>query len=213
VGVTEVTEEYLNKVAQYYSAKISQHGATAQGVDWNGEVSQFARFEQLCKLLPLEREVEFSVIDLGCGYAALNDYLSIHYSNYSYCGYDISEDMVIEANRRLENITSANVVCAADISVPADYAIASGIFNVMLETGEDDWLAYMKKTLHSLNHSARNGFAFNCLTSYSDAQMMKDYLFYADPALLFDYCKREFSKNVALLHDYDLYEFTILVRK
>jgi hypothetical protein len=26
-------------------------------------------------------------------------------------------------------------------------------------------------------------------------------------------CKRRFSRNVALLHDYDLYEFTVLVRK
>lgn len=30
---------------------------------------------------------------------------------------------------------------------------------------------------------------------------------------LFDLCKRRYSKNVALLHDYGLYEFTILIRK
>ncbi|MBM3138043.1 MAG: class I SAM-dependent methyltransferase, partial [Chloroflexi bacterium] len=30
---------------------------------------------------------------------------------------------------------------------------------------------------------------------------------------LFDYCKVNFSKNVALLHDYKLYDFTIIVRK
>jgi len=30
---------------------------------------------------------------------------------------------------------------------------------------------------------------------------------------LFDYCKRTYSRDVALLHDYGLYEFTILVRK
>ena len=39
---------------------------------------------------------------------------------------------------------------------------------------------------------------------------MKDYLFYADPCQLFDYCKQNFSKQVALLHDYRLYEFTII---
>jgi hypothetical protein len=31
--------------------------------------------------------------------------------------------------------------------------------------------------------------------------------------VIFDICKRKFSRNVALLHDYGLYEFTILVRK
>jgi hypothetical protein len=42
---------------------------------------------------------------------------------------------------------------------------------------------------------------------------MRNYLYYADPCALFDLCKRRYSKHVALLHDYGLYEFTILVRK
>ncbi|MBC7939785.1 MAG: class I SAM-dependent methyltransferase, partial [Chitinophagaceae bacterium] len=37
--------------------------------------------------------------------------------------------------------------------------------------------------------------------------------YYPDPLDLFDVCKRRFSRNVALLHDYGLYAFTILVRK
>jgi hypothetical protein len=31
--------------------------------------------------------------------------------------------------------------------------------------------------------------------------------------MFFDHCKRNFSRQVALLHDYGLWEFTILVRK
>jgi hypothetical protein len=42
---------------------------------------------------------------------------------------------------------------------------------------------------------------------------MRSDLHYADPGRLFDYCKRRFARNVALLHDYGLYEFTLLVRK
>ena len=30
---------------------------------------------------------------------------------------------------------------------------------------------------------------------------------------MFDLCKRRYSPRVALLHDYPLYEFTVLVRK
>ena len=30
---------------------------------------------------------------------------------------------------------------------------------------------------------------------------------------IFDYCKKNFAKNIRLMHDYDLYEFTILVKK
>ncbi len=86
--------------------------------------------------------------------------------------------------------------------------MASGIFNVRLQTPEDDWKAYVLGTVDRLANLARRGFAFNCLTSYSDADRMRPDLYYADPCALFDYCKRRFARNVALLHDYDLYEFT-----
>ena len=68
-------------------------------------------------------------------------------------------------------------------------------------------------SLGVLNETSTRGFSFNCLTSYSDSEKMRDDLFYANPCTIFDYCKRNFSKQVALLHDYGLYEFTILVRK
>jgi hypothetical protein len=51
------------------------------------------------------------------------------------------------------------------------------------------------------------------LTSYSDPDRMRSDLYYGDPCLFFDHCKRTYSKQVALLHDYGLYEFTVIVRK
>jgi hypothetical protein len=64
-----------------------------------------------------------------------------------------------------------------------------------------------------MHEKSSKGFAFNALTKYSDEDKMQDYLFYSDPLYLFDYCKKHFSRNVALLHDYNQYDFTILVRK
>jgi hypothetical protein len=53
------------------------------------------------------------------------------------------------------------------------------------------------------------------LTSYSDSGRMarRPDLYFADPLFYFDYCKRNFSPDIALLHDYGLYDFTVLVRK
>ena len=75
------------------------------------------------------------------------------------------------------------------------------------------WSEYLEATLDVLNRTSRLGFVFNSLTIYSDSDKMRDDLYYADPCTLFDFCKRRYSRNVALLHDYDLYDFTILVRK
>ena len=203
--------EMLSPVAKYYSAKLVEHGETPHGVDWNSVESQTLRFEQLSKILNAEKT--FSVNDLGCGYGALYDYLSDRFDSFSYSGIDISSEMIRAAESRYFNTKNARFILNSTPEQSADFGIASGIFNVRLDQTDDTWLSYIEKTLDHLNQTSHLGFAFNCLTSYSDADKMRDYLYYADPCGLFDLCKRRYSRNVALLHDYGLFEFTLLVRK
>jgi hypothetical protein len=77
------------------------------------------------------------------------------------------------------------------------------------------WREFTVQTLQRMNQLCSKGFSFNMLTSYSDADRMaqRPDLYFGDPCFYFDYCKRNFSHNIALLHDYGLYDFTILVRK
>lgn len=203
--------DLFTEVAEYYSSKLAQYGETPQGVDWNGEESQTLRFKQLCKIINTSNP--FSLNDLGCGYGAFYDFLSHKYKSFSYTGIDISEDMIAVAEQRYQADVEASFITSNEPTQVADYGIASGIFNVCLGRNHDEWRSYLETTLDILNRTSNLGFAFNCLTSYSDSEKMRDYLYYADPCELFDLCKRRYSRNVALLHDYELYEFTILVRK
>lgn len=203
--------DLLGEVTDYYSAKLAEHGATPRGVDWNGEESQTLRFEQLTKIIQQPRG--FSINDLGCGYGALFDYLRSKYQDFTYTGCDVSSDMIHAARSRHATGPNVQFVMAAAAPAMTDYGIASGIFNVRLGRSDAEWRDYLEATLDVLDRTSQHGFAFNCLTSYSDADRMHDYLYYADPCALFDLCKRLFSRHIALLHDYGLYEFTILVRK
>jgi SAM-dependent methyltransferase len=205
------SSDILAEVADYYSAKLAEHGETPRGVDWNGEESQVLRFDQLSKVIA--QPSGFSVNDLGCGYGAMFEYLGSRYHDVTYRGVDVSSDMIHAARKRYATSSNSCFAVSADPAEIADYGIASGIFNVRLERSDGEWFNYLKATLDVLDRTSRRGFAFNCLTSYSDADKMRDYLYYADPCALFDLCKRRYSRHVALLHDYDLYEFTILVRK
>ena len=99
-----------------------------------------------------------------------------------------------------------------DQLAPVDVAVASGVFNVRVGTEEDRWRDYTLETISELAALSRRGLAFNMLTSYSDPERMTDRLYYGDPGFYFDWCKRNVSRHVALLHDYGLWEFTILVR-
>jgi SAM-dependent methyltransferase len=198
-------DRILAEVGAYYGAQLRAHGATARGVDWSSESSQRLRFEQLLRIC--DRPAPYRLLDYGCGYGALMELLG---PAVDYVGFDIEPDMIAEARRRYPTATFET-----DRSrlAPADFCVASGIFNVRLRTEEPAWAAYVLDCIRDLDALSQRGFAFNMLTSYSEAEKMRADLYYGDPSYYFDHCKRRYSKQVALLHDYGLYEFTILVRK
>lgn len=204
------SDSILAETARYYSAKIIEHGDSPQGVDWNGIDSQYTRFGELSRVI--DSAADFSVNDLGCGYGALLDYFLDRKVNCRYQGYDIAGEMISAASARHKGVPNASFTIAAEPTETADYGIASGIFNVKQHRTDEEWKIHLVETLDKMAATSRQGFAFNCLTSYSDPPKMREDLFYADPCWLFDLCKRKYSRNVALLHDYGLYEFTMLVR-
>jgi hypothetical protein len=125
-------------------------------------------------------------------------------------GFDLSEKMIATSSSLYPN---ARWTSNEDKLQPVDYIIASGIFSVKMNFTDAEWYDYILKTLHNIDRLAVRGFSFNALTSYSDPEYMKSNLFYLDPRVIFDYCKRHLSKQVAILHDYPLYEFSVIVRK
>jgi SAM-dependent methyltransferase len=200
----------LDQVKSYFDQRIQAHGASARGSDWNSETSQNVRFDQLLKVVETH---SFSLLDYGCGYGALADYLVIKGFEVDYYGYDILES-AIETARQVHANKLRRAFFTDKSQLPVcDYTVASGIFNFRGEQSLDDWTEYVLGVLSEFDRLSRHGFSSNFLTKYSDADKMRPDLYYADPMFLFDYCKRNFSKNVALLHDYRLYDFTILVRK
>jgi len=202
-------KEIIAEVEKYYTDKIITHGASAKGVDWNSEETQNIRFYQLLKVINIQ---DFNLLDYGCGYGALLQFMHNSYPGLNYTGFDISSEMLTVAKGLYPSNTHVNWLNKLDAQL-FDYSLASGIFNVKMEHEKTSWGKYIEETLQEMNRISTKGFSFNMLTKYSDAPYMKDYLFYADPCFYFDYCKNNFSKNVALLHDYDLFEFSILVKK
>lgn len=207
-------------VSKYYAEKFERFGATPQGVDWKNTDAQWLRFVQLSHLFdstPISDKI-FSVNDLGCGYAEFYKLLDLKFkNNFEYFGYDISKPCIdfIQKDafyQQKNNFKAIHIQKAEDMQV-SDYSITSGIFNVKFEKDNDLWLKYILQTLDTLDKKSIKGFAFNCLTSYSDKDKMQGNLYYADPLFLFDHVKRNYAKNVALYHDYGIYDFTIVAKK
>ena len=206
-----MSENIINQVNAYYTKRISEFGATPKGVDWNGEDSQYMRFSQLMKIADGNNE-PFSLLDFGCGYGGMIDYLKpIYGKRFNYFGFDISEEMIKAA--KIKYNEGDIFFSKIPDNFQADFVVASGLFNVRQDISNGEWWKYITQTLDQLNSLSRLGFSFNILTSYSDSEYMKEYLYYAKPEQMFEFCKVNYSKHVALLHDYPLYEFTLLVKK
>ena len=201
----------LDEVKSYFDKCIKEHGASPRGSDWNSDISQNIRFDQVLKVI--QGKDKFSLIDFGCGYGALADYLAEKEFQFTYYGYDLLEsaiEVALQAHAGKENYHFS----ADEATLPlCDYTVASGIFNFRGKESFEIWTDHIIKALHSFDKLSKKGFSSNFLTKYSDADKMRDDLYYADPLFIFDYCKKNFSRNVALLHDYQLYDFTIIVRK
>jgi len=203
-------DDILAKVADYYAGKLAQHGTTARGVDWNGEESQTQRHRQFLRLLGEERGA--SVLDLGCGYGDFLRFMRQQGFAGRYIGYDISPEMIAAA-RRLHGEGDDRIWRVGALpQETADYAIASGILNVKGDAPVERWREYVRETIDALARAARRGFAFNMLTMSSDPVLRRPDLHYADPVETLSYCLARFGRSVALLQDYGLWEFTILIR-
>ena len=200
----------LDQVKSYFDKRIQEHGASPRGSDWNSEISQNTRFDQLLKAVETQ---SFSLLDYGCGYGALADYLETKDFDVDYNGYDILESAIEIARKVHINKPRRSFFTDKSRLPVCDYTVASGIFNFRGDQSFEDWTEYILGVLNEFNQLSLHGFSSNFLTKYSDADKMRPDLYYADPMFLFDYCKRNFAKNVAILHDYRLYDFTLIIRK
>ena len=206
-----INNKIINDTTNYYEGKLREYGPTSRGVDWNSKESQELRFRQLMKVVK-NHNGRFTILDFGCGYGALFDYLKNNYQDFDYTGFDVSKAMIDQAKKLHPDLKNSWVYSIEKLK-KFDFVIASGLFNVKLNYNDKEWLQYVLKTLKQFNELCLKGFSFNVLTKYSDKECMKENLYYADPLTLFDWCKKEFSEYVSLLHDYSLYQFSVIVKK
>lgn len=206
-------EEVQKKLNKYFADKLETFGTTAKGVDYNGEEAQQIRFAELIRII--RSKTPFTIIDYGCGYGAMFEFLHKAGFDFEYFGIDLIAEMVAAGKETHKGYANAHFTNDEKQVPLADYLVAAGIFNIKLDAEALDWKKFVCSTLNQMNALCSKGFSFNMLTQYSDPERMKERpdLYYGDPLFFFDYCKINFSRNVALLHDYGLYDFTILVRK
>lgn len=196
-------------VAAYYTRKVRRHGATPAGVDWPSATGQSLRFALLLRLCDFT--APFSLNDIGCGYGALLGYLREHHAAavVDYVGSDLSLTMLQRAGQLWQGCSNTRFVHTGASPRVADYAVASGIFNVVPAGATRCWEDLVAATLGELHANVRRGFAVNFLAP----ALPQATLYRTMPRRWIDYCEQGLGASVEPLAGYGLNEFTLLVRR
>jgi SAM-dependent methyltransferase len=207
----EARAELLAPVAESFGRAIRHFGPINRGVGWKSPDGHQLRFDVLAGVFGPEAENGGLIVnDLGCGYGAFFDFLKDRPAlrGGRYYGYDISEDMLITARDRIDD-PRASFEFASRAAHSADYSFVCGSYNIKMYASDEEWRTFIETSLLELWSKTKVALAYNMMSTYGEP--LENTIYYADPAVFFDFCMHNLSPNVTLLHDYSLPEWTMFV--
>ena len=201
-----MSDRAIRATESYYTRAILKHGPSARGVDWNTEESQNTRFGRLISPTILECD---EIVDLGCGYGALLEYLRGCGWTGRYQGVDLVPAMVDAARKR--NATDSGATFVIGTAPPGHHqvVIANGILNVRGALPVSLWRRHVHKTLEAMFEAAEVAIAFNFLHPWSDPAYKRRHLWYPRGFELVDFTIRRYSRWIEMDQAYGLFETTV----
>ena len=201
----------LDPVSSIYSRAVKKYGSKPKAVAWRDKKRQLRRFQIFSGLFSLvPSEAGFSINDLGCGYGAMfSAYRNMpEFTNSRYFGYDISADMLIEAQKQLHD-PRATWIKSHIATEEADFSFVSGTYNLNMDADEKLWTSYIENNLLQLWSKTRVALGFNMLSI--DSPKRQNTLYYADPEHFFAFCSKNMGGRVRLVDRLAPAEFVIFV--
>lgn len=198
------------KLHEHYSKTFELNGANSRGVDWgDDEQKLLVRYKKMSALF-LENTIknDFSLLDVGCGFGGLLEYLLSHGVELDYIGVDIVEGMVEYAKLKQP---SAKFICADildfDLTRKFDFVICNGILTQKLDVPGLQMDRFAQKLIKKMFDLCEKGIAFNVMST--KVNFFSNNLYYRNPAELLSWCMSEITPYVKLDHSYPLYEYTL----
>ena len=206
------------KVLQnHYENCFRKHGATAKGMDWPNQNDLIRRFNVLTDIINPngKNDSKIKILDLGCGVGLLIDYLDEidKLNNIDYFGIDISEKMVDFANEKYPkyNFEARDILQNKLKKETYDYVIMNGLFTEKREMSKKDMFDFFQSIVKEAFAASRRGISFNLMSTHVDWK--RDDLFHLELDVLTNFLIHNCSRNIIIRMDYQLYEYTVYVKK
>jgi len=206
-------EEY-HSIIRHYESCFDTHGDTYLGVDWPNERDVLTRYQVMLDVIRrLPGGGNVSLLDFGCGTAALLGYIRQHQLQHiNYSGLDASEKYIAFSREKFPDVVFYRKDILQEHDLPEfDYIVMNGVFTEKRELSFDAMFAYFKKMIAAVFQHTGKGIAFNVMSKHVDWE--RDDLFHLPFDALAAFLKKEISRNFIIRNDYGLYEYTTYVYK
>lgn len=216
-----LTEKQKLRIQTRHKVSIERHGYEPQALFWSNREIQHIRFKKLMEILPSLEVLsakQWSLLDVGCGFADLYDFLQDLDYAPNYSGLDISQDMVNAANAMHKHI-EVNQGELVDFNYSEnqfDYVFLSGALNEVVETelegNAQQQGAYAKSVIFEMYRICKQGVAFNLLDKRHSWVASRTDLQAFTPVEIVGFCKG-FASQVRLVEGYLENDFTVHLYK
>lgn len=189
-------------LAHYYNENLRRYGYDSRSLGWI-QGTQLDRFSVLTAVGNLEG---CSILDVGCGFGDLYEFLRQNGINVDYTGVDLNQDFIEIARQRHPDAEFiVDDFESSKIKGKFDWSFESGIFN--LKVSDHD--AFVRNMLRKMFKVSRKGIAADFL---NDRGLKTGEMYHPSPVDLYNFCNR-MSGRVVLRCDYKPTEFCVYVYK
>ncbi len=195
--------EDKDKILSYYDSLIKEYGPNdSRSVGWTSESTEKIRYTILSEIGDLNNH---SILDVGCGFGNLYDFLKNKNLSFSYKGIDINPKIISLAKEKHPNISFETLDFGSYQNGKYDYIFCSGALSFKVPNYKQFYFEYIKKMFNSSNI----GIAFNMLNYKNNTNHGDDKLFATySTKEIYDFCLTLTSK-VTIRENYLPNDFTI----
>ena len=194
-------KELGKKMQEIYSRKFQEHGYSPSSLGCP-KGRQGLRFKALTSYLKFG-----SLLDFGCGFGDLADYLENENKNVTYSGCDVMDEFLIMAKEQYPHKNFFKVKIGALINSEYDYVCASGVFNFLYSSNKNEHQDLVFKTLENLFSVARKSLSVDFLSPFVDFEVADMHQQKSDQ--LTEFVNLNLTRKFVIDHSYMPYEYCI----
>lgn len=210
------------KSLNIYKQKFKEFGSNHKALAWKTKGAAHQRFRQFWAEIDFDNK---NVLDVGCGFGEMGNFLTKRYENVTYKGVDIMPEFIENGKKIYPSLTLETAdYFSRPLSEAFDVVLCSGALNSNFGSNQQN-RRFRENAIKTMFDHTTNVCAFNMLGGHPakenpparldsakrDGEAGSN-IWYSDSLEILEYCMT-LTRRVILRHNYHPSDFTIFLYK